>query len=447
MKALLIDDEQSSRGSLSHALQERGFTVLLTFDTIQKGLEALEASPKDLNLAVCNYRGASQSLLTLFVQLTARVPAILLGEGNEQAAQIPREARLDILPRADEAALFALLEKLKNDGSLQGRNISDAGFIAIPTVSLVLSRPLRADIYLRLAPNRYCKRFHRDDEFDADDLEQSFLRHNIPFLYVPKSQVDALLDVQILAVDAALESEDNAARLKLAEENLEIIQDAVAELGFTPAVQELAKRTVELTVKAIGGSPHLADVMKKMRLQEGKYITSHSMMLAEIACAIAHRIGWSSGPTFMKLTLAAFLHDLPLDDNRLARMKSPAEVTNHGAFTPEQLKAYKMHPAHAADYARVLHQIPPDVDNIVMQHHERPDGSGFPRGLYHHQMSPLSCIFIVAHDMLDFYLEKRPANPSTHFLDAFLFAKEAEYGSGTFKEITQALVSGVPFTL
>ena len=38
-----------------------------------------------------------------------------------------------------------------------------------------------------------------------------------------------------------------------------------------------------------------------------------------------------------------------------------------------------------------------ETANIIREHHERPDGSGFPRNLDSSNLTEISCIFIIAH--------------------------------------------------
>ena len=58
--------------------------------------------------------------------------------------------------------------------------------------------------------------------------------------------------------------------------------------------------------------------------------------------------------------------------------------------------------------------LPPDVDSIILEHHERPDGTGVPKQLTANQIKPLSSIFIFAHDIVDiiFSLEQQGESPS-----------------------------------
>jgi hypothetical protein len=75
------------------------------------------------------------------------------------------------------------------------------------------------------------------------------------------------------------------------------------------------------------------------------------------------------------------------------------------------------------------------VDIIVQQHHERPNGSGFPRGLLFNYISPLSSLFIVAHDLTQEILFKR----ASFSLPNFIVEKKAVLNQGNFKKVFAAL--------
>src|SRR5207244_821722 len=104
-----------------------------------------------------------------------------------------------------------------------------------------------------------------------------------------------------------------------------------------------------------------------------KYISSHSMMLGNLACTLAAAVGWSSETTFYKLSLASFLHDITLQNHELAGIQSLKELeTRKEEFKPAELQAYKNHPHAASEMAKQFSEVPPDVDTIIMQHHEQP---------------------------------------------------------------------------
>jgi hypothetical protein len=70
-----------------------------------------------------------------------------------------------------------------------------------------------------------------------------------------------------------------------------------------------------------------------------------------------------------------------------------------------------------------------------LEHHERPDGTGFPRGLFHHQIAPLSALFIIAHDLLGYFLQKGKDTNMEEFIDT----RAGLYTQGMFKKIFKAI--------
>ncbi len=82
-----------------------------------------------------------------------------------------------------------------------------------------------------------------------------------------------------------------------------------------------------------------------------------------------------------------------------------------------------------------MREIPPDVDLIILQHHERPDGTGFPRRADSGFISPLAAILIIAEDMVIEAFRKGDAFSITKFYTEKLL----EYNSGNFKQVLKIL--------
>ncbi|MGZ3740431.1 MAG: HD-GYP domain-containing protein [Bdellovibrionota bacterium] len=450
MRVLLIDDDPISMQALLELLSKKRIKAVAPLRSIQEGIETIEAQAETISFAVCNYRGGSPALTKLFLQISANVPSIVFTEKNakmDHLALLPRGAKIDFLERSDLPGFLRVVDRLCEDGILETRLAPDADFVRIPIAGLNLEKPPPVDFFLRMAPDRYCLRFRKEDGLDRAALDHYKKQGTAEYLYVRKEALDGWVEGRNGEIDALLNesSQPTESTRQVAEDNLEIVHNVVSQLGFTPKVEELAKKTVALTLKALGSSPQLSDILRKMQLQEGKYISSHSLMLAELSCALAHRLTWSSAPTFLKLTVASFLHDLHLPTNRLARMRILADITEANGFTAADLHAFKTHPIQAAEYSRQLRQLPADVDTIVLQHHEQPDGTGFPRGLYHHQISPLACVFIVAQDLLDHYLTLSASGQlKPDLFQSFLEQREGRYAAGTFKKIFDSMKTGEP---
>ncbi|MGZ3687952.1 MAG: HD-GYP domain-containing protein, partial [Bdellovibrionota bacterium] len=178
-----------------------------------------------------------------------------------------------------------------------------------------------------------------------------------------------------------------------------------------------------------------SEILKDLKRQGGKYIPTHSTLLSYLACGIASQMKWGSETTFHKLNLAAFLHDIQLKNQELAEMNTLAEAEEAKKFTPEELKAYKTHPIEAAAAAKEFTEVPPDVDTIIVQHHERPDGTGFPRGLTHTYIAPLAAVFIVAHELTQYALK----HPNDFDTQKFIELNGGRYKSSQFKKVLSVI--------
>ncbi len=211
-----------------------------------------------------------------------------------------------------------------------------------------------------------------------------------------------------------------------------------SEGGVTPALEASMKIMVRLAVAVLEQVPEFSQHLSYMRVHPESYLSSHSVLLAYVSCWVASRVGWVSDFTRYKLILASLAHDLPLKDDRLARIQDETEVMMAtGELSADEIDTYMGHPRAAADILRRFVDIPGGVDTIVFQHHELPDGSGFPNRLSAEDMHPLACVFVVAHDLVMGAL----ARGTGIDVDGFLKSKSSRYQKGFFEKIIGAGLS------
>ena len=436
MNIFLVEDQREPRAAIMHALESRFEASITEAPTMQEGIEMLEACEDVVDVIICDYHGKSALLVKTLLSINTRTPCLIFVDEMpdfKPANSVELVIRKD-LPKSFENAVDSLISKgfLSNDKTLDG------DFLRVDADAMIKSAPIKVDVFSQIAPNRYTKLFRKGGEFEADALKKYRKDKGLEYFYVHKSGAPEILlkqDEKLTKLESQEPPPSPEEAREATEAAMDVVHASVTKMGFTPEVQSLAKKSVNLSLKVMGKSPRLTQIISRLKQDDGKYITSHSIMLAEIACGISCQVGWSSAPTFLKLSLAAFLHDLPLLDNKLAHFKTMKEVEAAGYFSAQQIQEFKTHPAMAADYARHFQEIPPDVDAILAQHHEQPDGSGFPRGLFHQQISPLAAVFIIAHDLLDFLTEAG----STAASDKFLTARESKYTQGNFKKILKSM--------
>ncbi len=79
-------------------------------------------------------------------------------------------------------------------------------------------------------------------------------------------------------------------------------------------------------------------------------------------------------------------------------------------LTPEERAKVERHPALAAEILRPIHGAEP-IAEIVLSHHECPDGSGYPRGLRGEEI-PIEARILRAADVFSALTDARPYKAS-----------------------------------
>lgn len=139
-------------------------------------------------------------------------------------------------------------------------------------------------------------------------------------------------------------------------------------------------------------------------------LTSHQQRVSALACAIAREMG-ISGKRLEGLRVAGAMHDVGL-------MYIPAEVLKKPSPLNEiDLEMMKRHPQIGYDILKNAAYGRP-IAEIVMQHHERMDGSGYPRGLAGKEILLETRILMVA-DVVEAMISPRLHRPA-HDLDRAL---------------------------
>lgn len=130
------------------------------------------------------------------------------------------------------------------------------------------------------------------------------------------------------------------------------------------------------------------------------YTAGHQRRVAEISCELAEALGLSK-ERIVGLRIAALLHDV-------GKIIVPAEILNKpGPLSMTEMALVKVQAGH--DILKKIN-FPWPVAEIVLQHHERLDGSGYPRGLKGDAIMLESRILGVA-DVVEAMASHRPYRP------------------------------------
>jgi putative nucleotidyltransferase with HDIG domain len=133
------------------------------------------------------------------------------------------------------------------------------------------------------------------------------------------------------------------------------------------------------------------------------YTSGHEDQVAEIACKIAKEMKLTE-EQIEAIHIAATLHDI-------GKISVPSEIlTKPGRLSDLEREMIKTHCKVANDLLINI-EFPYPIAEIIFQHHERMDGSGYPRGLKGQNIS-IEARIIGAADVLDAMASYRPYRPA-----------------------------------
>lgn len=165
------------------------------------------------------------------------------------------------------------------------------------------------------------------------------------------------------------------------------------------AKEELADSVARLQRALIGTIQAIATTVEK----RDPYTAGHQQRASRLATAIARKLGWEEG-RIEGLRLGAMIHDI-------GKIYVPAEILSRpGVLTDSEFKIIKAHSQVGYDIVKDI-EFPWPVANMILQHHERLDGSGYPQGLKGDAICPEARILAVA-DVIEAMSSHRPYRPA-----------------------------------
>ena len=209
------------------------------------------------------------------------------------------------------------------------------------------------------------------------------------------------------AIESALEKARRQRETLLARAHLESeVSRQTRELRALNGLMEHALRSI---VSALGA----------IVTHKDPYTAGHNERVSRIAMALGSAMGLDPERIEI-LRLAGNLHDL-------GKVGVPEAILNkQHRLTPAEFEQVKLHPMYGFEILKDI-PFPGPVARVVLQHHERHDGSGYPSGLKNGEILLEARILAVA-DVYEALTSDRPYRKALEHLVAMDFIRQ---GVGT----------------
>lgn len=279
-------------------------------------------------------------------------------------------------------------------------NYSENDFIAVPMKSLIHRKVAVADLYLRLPSDRMVKIAHKGGEIDIERIHRLGLR-DVQYLYVHK---DSLSAVTSELVDGAEQLNRTTKVIvdKKINHFFNVAEAVYAEMLKLPISPESLFKAIRMSQEFSHLMSEKPDFAKLLRVTVdiGDEFSRHSLGTVVIASLITEQLQWKSERLKSPILMGAFFHDIGLKE-------VPAELRfkNRIELSPDESSIWESHVGIGVQLLNRLPFISPDVLRIVAEHHEIPNGTGFPGRLRLDRMytpaKVMSLANLLAHDIFD----------------------------------------------
>ena len=164
-------------------------------------------------------------------------------------------------------------------------------------------------------------------------------------------------------------------------------------------LEELVVKRTEALQKAVNGT---VETISKILEQKDPYTAGHERRVGALALAIAKKMNLDEEKQ-KQIYFAGYLHDI-------GKLSVPSEILSKpGKITKGEFGVIKEHVNSGYELTKEIELSWP-ISDIILQHHERMDGSGYPNGVKGNQIQ-LEARILAVSDVIEAMTAHRPYRP------------------------------------
>jgi hypothetical protein len=413
--------------SLLQIQQEAGASALVTPSYVQ-GLRWIADSNLPISGIYLNPTDSSYSALRFMAIAIAERPATPIFILDESGDLTPQN-------------FTCLADKFKIQGSFQGKkhfaellqplqvNVPPAllrlktrqvtkstcpGYVAIPVIDFIHSKNYPFNVFVE-DENQALRFFAMEgSEVDLDYL--IYLSQNTSWLYVEESSIQSrkvssnLIETSYLDPDYLSPSWRSA-------ETLFRAKSILSQLKKGGISDELAEKTYSIVEDVV---QHVSQLGQQSQLKN--FVAQAKQCDRTVACAtysilLCKKLKYERAAIVESLGVASFFQDVALYHSPFGDISDRPSAD----MTEAEVGFYLNHPTFSADLIGKVKTVPEVTLQVIRQHHERTDRTGFPMRIGGVQLQPLAEILSLINAYLDHESSKEPeADYLTHYSPALV---------------------------
>lgn len=440
MNVLIVDDENEIAEIIEFVIQEKfpGIVKVFFANSVSEATSTLSSTPIDL--CICDHILSEKNGLDVL--------KFIIAKGLKTKFIICSSVDLNTLPEPYPAEhlffhiikpeIFEGISKIAEMISVKGEEeeiVAKVEYIPVSLDLLYYMEKKPSDVYVKINDETYLECLNRNEALTIEE-KNKYQDKDIEYLYFKKTNFQ-------LHIDQAIFNELEKLMLKIElslSERMCIAHTQLTKLikshGITPDLAQATKEHLKLTSEFILKA-NLADDIWNNLDYKAEYQSHVYVLHALLASVILKKLKMSIETSIFKVTMAAFFEDILLDNILMMKLYDHNHfLKNEQNFDRNEKKIYLEHPQKTRELIANIQNIPPEVDKLIIEHHEMPDENGFPKKLNATKLEPLSCLFIISGILSRYILEQGPRFQMSKFIEVF---ESRGYAKGNFKDAFSAI--------
>lgn len=298
-----------------------------------------------------------------------------------------------------------IADVVKKDGISDEEEVTsdNLNFSSIKIDEFYSARYAFFDIYIKLSENKYLKILHTGDSFSKERIEKYRDEKKLERLYFHNSDRRKFIEYNNHVAKKVIGSKTVPVDKKINILN-NVLEKYIEEsyiIGVKPQIIEQGREICDSVYKLIEKQPNLFFLLKSLN-EFDPTAYAHSFLVTLYSTAIIKQFEWQSQGTIETTAMACMFHDI-------GKTLLPKEFLNLRPkdMTFNQLELYKTHPELGLKVVENCRAINSSIKQIILQHHEAYDGSGFPNEIKGTKILALANIVCLVDDFVHIMIDEK----------------------------------------
>ena len=284
--------------------------------------------------------------------------------------------------------------------------LEEAQYMKVKIEDVMKQQTSHFDVYVKINDKKYVKIIKIGQKISSDTLK-NIANKGVNLVYANREDYSKYLD--ILTKSAVniktVASIPKEKKIKFLSQTSSLIQDQIIADGVSKELFYQSKQVLDSSIEVATQDDNVFNMLSLLHeIDEATY--RHSLAMSIYSVLIAKQFSWENEVNYFKISLGALFADIGL------KGIDPKILQKANSFlNKEEASEYCKHPLIGSEIMRACPDIFQDVLDIIEQHHENNDGTGYPRKLNRNNIHPMAKIVRVAHEFAEMAL-KTEHNPN-----------------------------------